>query len=118
MKLRRPRLATRRLVIRTATARDAAALVAFRELRLHRVVADHLPSNRRSVAVLKRLGFRREGLARDDLLIGGRRRDDAPASLVDPTWRPVPDDSVAASSGRRAPGRNARNPRRRGRIPR
>jgi ribosomal-protein-alanine N-acetyltransferase len=63
---------------------------AFRRLRLHRVMANHMPSNRRSARVLKRLGFRREGLARDYLRIAGRWEDHVLTSLVNPRWKPGP----------------------------
>lgn len=43
--------------------------------RLHRVEANHLPENERSARLLARLGFVREGYARDYLFIGGRWRD-------------------------------------------
>lgn len=42
---------------------------------LHRVQANHLPENARSAALLARLGFVREGLAKDYLFIGGGWRD-------------------------------------------
>jgi ribosomal-protein-alanine N-acetyltransferase len=74
---------------------------AFGTLRLHRVMANHMPSNRRSARVLRRLGFRREGLARDYLLIGGGWRDHVLTSLVNPDWRPMPGDVVARAARRR-----------------
>ena len=74
---------------------------AFGRMRLHRVMANYMPSNRRSARVLRRLGFRREGLAREYLLIDGRWRDHVLTSLVDPRWRPLPGDAAArAASGR------------------
>lgn len=48
---------------------------AFTELRLERVTAATLPSNARSIHLLKKLGFTREGLAREYLEINGRRED-------------------------------------------
>ena len=42
---------------------------------LHRVQANHLPENTRSAALLARLGFTREGLAKDYLFIDGAWRD-------------------------------------------
>lgn len=54
----------------------AAALEhVFGVLRLHRVMANHLPENHRSAAVLQRLGFVREGLAPAYLYINGGWRD-------------------------------------------
>lgn len=48
---------------------------AFEELRLHRVMANHLPENVRSAKVLASLGFVVEGYAKDYLFINGRWRD-------------------------------------------
>jgi len=69
----------------------------FREMHLHRVMAAHLPENERSAAVLKRLGFQPEGLARDYLLIGGRWRDHVLNSKLAPDWRPDPEVVFLAS---------------------
>ena len=48
---------------------------AFETLALHRVMANFMPENHRSGAVLERLGFEREGLARSYLKIDGQWRD-------------------------------------------
>lgn len=48
---------------------------AFTDLDLHRVMANYMPENERSGAVLARLGFEREGLARRYLKIAGVWRD-------------------------------------------
>jgi ribosomal-protein-alanine N-acetyltransferase len=42
---------------------------------LHRIQANVRPENVRSLKLLDRLGFEREGLARDYLFIGGAWRD-------------------------------------------
>jgi len=47
----------------------------FETMKLHRVQANHLPENERSARLLARLGFVREGLARDYLFINGAWRD-------------------------------------------
>jgi ribosomal-protein-alanine N-acetyltransferase len=49
--------------------------VAFGQLRLHRLEANIQPANVRSVAVVKSLGFRLEGLSSRYLKIAGRWRD-------------------------------------------
>ncbi len=48
---------------------------AFGDLRLHRVQASIQPGNERSIALVRRAGFRKEGLAPRYLKIGGRWRD-------------------------------------------
>mgnify|MGYP001337595993 CR=1 FL=1 len=48
---------------------------AFGQLRLHRVMANYRPENERSARLLERLGFVREGYARDYLFIDGAWRD-------------------------------------------
>ncbi|MGI5844994.1 MAG: ribosomal protein S5-alanine N-acetyltransferase [Candidatus Xenobium sp.] len=78
-------------------ALGAALDFVFREMRLHRVMAAHLPENERSAAVLRRLGFQKEGLARDYLLIGGRWRDHVLNSKLAPDWRPGPGEAFLVS---------------------
>jgi ribosomal-protein-alanine N-acetyltransferase len=52
-----------------------AVSYAFGSLGLHRVMADYMPRNRRSAAVLRRAGFVVEGYAREYLMINGRWED-------------------------------------------
>jgi ribosomal-protein-alanine N-acetyltransferase len=59
---------------------------AFGPLRLHRVEAAYMPRNRPSGAVLRRLGFRRVGLARKFLRIDGRWEDHAITARLNPAW--------------------------------
>ncbi len=55
---------------------------AFSELGLHRVMANYVPYNNRSARLLKKLGFRREGYAKDYLKINGRWEDHIMTALV------------------------------------
>ena len=70
--------------------REALAAVishAFRELGLHRLDANIQPYNRRSIALVEGLGFRREGKARGFLKIGNRWRDHERWALLKEEWR-------------------------------
>lgn len=70
---------------------EALALVlrrAFGPLRLHRVEANIQPGNRASIALVRSAGFRREGLSRRYLKIGGRWRDHERWALTVEEWRP------------------------------
>jgi [ribosomal protein S5]-alanine N-acetyltransferase len=59
----------------------------FDVLRLHRIMANHRPENTRSAALLARLGFEREGLARRYLKIDGAWADHVLTSLLNPSDR-------------------------------
>lgn len=59
-----------------------AVRFAFEELRLHRIMANYLPTNERSGRLLRRLGFQVEGYARDYLYINGAWRDHILTSLT------------------------------------
>lgn len=65
-----------------AEALRAALAHVFNELALHRVMANYRPENRRSAALLKRLGFEEEGRARDYLYIDGAWRDHILTALI------------------------------------
>ncbi|QSX37009.1 GNAT family N-acetyltransferase [Shewanella sedimentimangrovi] len=54
---------------------ETALQYAFGTLKLHRVMANYMPANVRSGALLERLGFEREGFARSYLQINGRWED-------------------------------------------
>lgn len=58
----------------------------FDELNLHRIMANYVPTNDRSARLLRRLGFVREGYARDYLRIAGRWRDHVLTALVNEHW--------------------------------
>lgn len=62
---------------------------AFVAMRLHRLMANHVPENTRSRRVLERLGFVTEGLARDYLYIDGAWRDHVLTSLTNPRFDPA-----------------------------
>ena len=73
--------------------RDALAAmvdVAFEEKKLHRVVANILPANRRSRAVVEALGFTKEGIARGLVEIDGAWRDHVVWSMLANEWRSPP----------------------------
>ena len=59
---------------------------AFLELKLHRVEANVQPSNKPSVAVLRRNGFAKEGLSRRYLKINGRWRDHERWAILKEDW--------------------------------
>jgi ribosomal-protein-alanine N-acetyltransferase len=62
----------------------------FASLRVHRIMANYRPENERSGRLLERLGFVREGLAKDYLFIDGAWRDHVLTALTnadfDPRW--------------------------------
>jgi ribosomal-protein-alanine N-acetyltransferase len=63
---------------------------AFGRLRLHRVEANVQPANVASAALVRRLGFRKEGRSRRYLRVAGRWRDHDRFALLAEEWRPVP----------------------------
>ncbi len=67
-----------------AEALRATNAYMFESLHLHRIMANYRPENERSARVLERLGFVREGLARDYLFIDGAWRDHVLTSLANP----------------------------------
>lgn len=54
----------------------------FREKKLHRIMANYLPRNERSGRLLERLGFEKEGLAKEYLQINGKWEDHILTSLI------------------------------------
>lgn len=64
----------------------------FGALRLHRVMANYLPTNERSGRLLARLGFVVEGYARNYLFINGAYRDHVLTALTSPD--PSPPDAA------------------------
>lgn len=56
---------------------------------MHRIMANYMPHNHRSGNLLARLGFEREGYAKDYLLINGKWQDHILTSLTHQTWNSV-----------------------------
>ncbi|CAH0539589.1 ribosomal protein S5-alanine N-acetyltransferase [Vibrio marisflavi] len=54
---------------------------------MHRIGAGYLPCNERSAAVLKKLGFKKEGYAEEYLLINGKWQDHVLTALTNPNWK-------------------------------
>ena len=59
----------------------------FGKLKLHRLEANIQPANARSIALVKGLGFRREGLSPRYLKICGRWRDHERWAILAEDWR-------------------------------
>lgn len=66
-------------------ALEAGLEWAFAGLGLHRIMANYMPANLRSGALLQRLGFEREGYARDYLKIAGRWQDHVLTARIAPS---------------------------------
>lgn len=60
----------------------------FGPMRLHRIMANYIPTNERSGSLLRRLGFQVEGYARDYLYIHDGWRDHLLTSLTNPNAAP------------------------------
>ncbi len=61
--------------------------VAFRVLKLHRLEANVQPTNRRSLALVRRAGFVREGYSRRYVRVAGQWRDHVRMALLVEEWR-------------------------------
>ena len=59
----------------------------FQQQQMHRIMANYMPNNLRSGNVLKRLGFEREGYAKDYLRINGQWQDHILTSLLSHQWQ-------------------------------
>jgi len=55
---------------------------------MHRIMANYMPHNTRSGNLLTRLGFEREGYAKDYLMIDGKWRDHVLTALTYTGWTP------------------------------
>lgn len=62
----------------------AALPYMFNTIGLHRIMANHLPENDRSAALLARLGFEKEGYAKAYLKINGQWRDHVLTAKINP----------------------------------
>lgn len=58
----------------------------FDAMRMHRIMANYRPENLRSARLLERLGFMREGVAKNYLFIDGAWRDHVLTSLTHPAF--------------------------------
>jgi ribosomal-protein-alanine N-acetyltransferase len=75
-------------------ALEALLNFAFGDLRLMKVNAGHLPDNTRSAALLQRLGFVREGVARNEVCINGQWRDHVLTARLNPHPERVQTDTT------------------------
>jgi [ribosomal protein S5]-alanine N-acetyltransferase len=67
----------------------AVVSTAFAGLGLHRLEANIQPANARSIALVRRLGFRREGLSPHYLMVDGQWRDHERWAVVADEWPPA-----------------------------
>lgn len=59
----------------------------FDQLNVHRIMANYMPHNWRSANVLRKLGFRVEGFAREYLYLNGTWEDHVLTSLTSKNWK-------------------------------
>jgi ribosomal-protein-alanine N-acetyltransferase len=63
---------------------NASITYMFTQHRMHRIMANYIPSNKRSERLLQRLGFTVEGKAKSYLKINGSWQDHVLTSLINP----------------------------------
>lgn len=61
---------------------------AFSALNLHRIMANYRPDNHASERVLEKLGFEREGYAKNYLMVNGQWADHVLTAKTNPNWQP------------------------------
>ncbi|MCD1127527.1 ribosomal protein S5-alanine N-acetyltransferase [Jinshanibacter sp. LJY008] len=61
----------------------------FNQQRMHRIMANYMPHNQRSGNLLLRLGFEREGYAKQYLRIDGNWQDHVMMALTNLDWKPT-----------------------------
>lgn len=62
-------------------------LYMFEEQNIHRVMANYMPINERSKKLLTNLGFVKEGVAKEYLLVNGEWEDHVLTALINPNWK-------------------------------
>ena len=67
---------------------EGAINYVFKELDLHRVMANYMPGNTRSARVLEKLGFNKEGVAKSYLKIAGKWQDHVLTAKINPHHKP------------------------------
>lgn len=67
-------------------AAGAAVDFAFQHLAIHRIEACYMPANKPSERVLQKLGFQREGLLRESLMVNGRWEDHVLTAKLNENW--------------------------------
>ena len=68
-------------------ALEAVIHALFTDFKLHRIMANYQPDNVRSGRLLDRLGFEKEGYAKNYLYLDGAWRDHVLTALVNPLWQ-------------------------------
>ena len=65
---------------------NAGAKYVFEEMKIHRIMANYMPTNLRSGALLKKVGFIEEGFAKDYLYLNGRWCDHVMTAITYEQW--------------------------------
>lgn len=68
-------------------ALNKAIFYMFDVQNMHRIMANYMPTNERSEKLLMRLGFQKEGYAKNYLLINGKWEDHILTALTNPNWK-------------------------------